>query len=151
MKIKSIVSGALIALFFLVMYFAPYIPPEVGDVSSAQQITNAQAVKVIVPYFTQCTKQTISPTTPTEITGNTSILSTTFGATAVQIFNLDTAATLFCSHDSAVAASGSHQGVSIAPAASAPFNWLSWGISTMQGWYCLSSSGSVSAMVCLTK
>lgn len=124
----------------------------VGDRARAVQHTNASPVAVMVPGSTTCTKVAISGTTPTEVSGNTAVLSTSAQVIALKVSNIDTSADLSCSHNSAVTvAGGSTPGDLIAHASAAPWNWLSWAISAAQPWYCLSSAGGGSnAIVCLT-
>lgn len=124
-----------------------YFVPRAGAVT---QHSNSTPVSIIVPGNTTCSKQTIAATAG-DVTGNTAVASTSAYIIAVKVTNLDASADIYCSDSSSVAASGSGQGDGpIAHTAAAPFNFLSWGISSLQKWYCISSSGSVSAIVCLT-
>lgn len=114
----------------------------------AQQLTNAQAVKIVVPYKTVCSSVTIG-TTATEITGNTAVVSTTGGISAVAVLNFDTANTVYCSDNSGVASSGNLIGWPIAyTPTTGPRAWQEWGLSTMQPWYCISSGANTSIQVC---
>ncbi len=113
----------------------------------AQQLTNAQAVKIVVPYVTQCSTASIS-TTATEVTGNTSAINTTYGASAVKIANQDATNNLCCSENAGVSCSVADV---IAASASAPYNWLSWAVSTTQKWYCVASASTAKALICRVK
>lgn len=116
--------------------------------AKAQQITNAQAVKIVVPYKTVCSSVTIG-TTATELTGNTSISTTTAGISALSVLSFDTANTVYCSDNSGVASSGNLIGWPIAYSpTTGPRAWQSWALSTMQPWYCVASAANVSIEVC---
>lgn len=119
--------------------------------ASAQILTNAQAVKIIVPYKTTCSSVTIG-TSATEITNNTAVSSTTAGISAVKVSNLSTTATVCCSHASTVVCTvgNSFYTEPIFPSGGQA-NFLNWGISTMQGWYCAASAANTSVSVCLVR
>jgi hypothetical protein len=102
-------------------------------------------------YNQSCSQVTISSSTPVEITGN--LANQRKFAWDVKVSNLDASSNLACSQDSAVScSSGAHHGEIVAASPSAPYNFLSWLIATIQGWYCIScsSSGSTLAQICLT-
>lgn len=118
----------------------------------AQTLTNNTPVSIKVPYKSIGGLETISHTTPTEITGNTADPQTTNGISAVWIFNMDTSATLYCGSNPALTTSGSNMGLPIAPFTGAEPYWFFWAISTTQGWYCLSSgAGNTSAWISIVK
>ena len=100
---------------------------------------------------TSCASVSVSTSTPSEITGNTTDISTSSHTWFVTVFNLDTSADLYCSQDSAVAASGPHLGVPILhqSASGVPFNFFGWYIGPLEKWYCKSTGASATtAMVC---
>lgn len=102
-------------------------------------------------YNQSCLQVAISTSAPTELTGN--LGNQRAYVWSVKVSNLDASANLCCSQDSSVSCSaGSHHGEIIAASASgAPYNFLSWIINTVQGWYCKSSgAASTNAQVCLT-
>lgn len=116
---------------------------------SVAQLTNAQAVKIVVPYKTTCSSVTIG-TSATELTGNTTSITTTAGISAIKVVNLSTTATVYCSQNAAVASSGNSIGDPLFPSSGQPY-FLEWGISTAQGWSCVSSASNTSLIVCLVK
>ncbi len=118
---------------------------------SSAQMTNAQSVKIVVPYLTTCSSQTIG-TSAVEMTGNTAVSSTTAGISAIKISNLSSSATVCCSSsDTVVCTVGSSFYVEpIFPSSSQP-NFNAWGISTAQKWYCAASSANVSVSKCLVR
>jgi len=99
---------------------------------------------------TTCVPVTISSSVPTEVSGNTTSVTTSSATWFVSVMNLDTANNIYCSHDSAVATSGTHQGVPIIyqSAATNSFNWFAWQIGMLEPWYCKAATASVTAMVC---
>ncbi len=115
--------------------------------AKAQSLTNAQAVKIVVPYVTQCSTASISTST-TEVTGNTASVATTYGASAVKIVNQDTTNNVCCSDNAGVSCS---VGDVISASVSAPYNWLSWPVSTTQKWYCVASASTAKALICRVK
>lgn len=121
-----------------------------GSSKAAQPTISAQPVKVIVPTQTTCSSMTIT-TTPTEVTGNTTVISTTYGAFAVKVTNMDSSKNVCCSHSASVSCSGNLIGDVIAPTGAPPYYWSSWGISSMEPWYCVSSGANTSINVCLAK
>lgn len=116
----------------------------------AQIVVNAQAVKVIVPYQTTCSSVTIG-TTPVEVTGNTAVPSTSYGAYSVKVENLNASNAVFCSQSASVASSGNLIGDDVAASAAAPYNFLAWLINPMQSWYCVSAGANTTIMVCKSK
>lgn len=106
-------------------------------------------------FNTTCTRVSITTGTPVELTGNISTNTATVAPAsvwAVKITNLDTTADLFSSQDSAVAASGSHLGETIAHATAAPWNWQAWAINSSKDWYVISNGAAATqAEVCLTQ
>lgn len=117
-------------------------------VPARAQITNAQAVKIVVPYKTVCSSVTIG-TSPVEISGNTGVVSTTGGISAISVLNFDTANTVYCDDNSGVTSSGNLIGWPIAYSpTTGPRAWQSWALSVMQPWYCVSSGANTSIMVC---
>ena len=113
------------------------------------QMTNAQAVKIVVPYKTTCSSVTIG-TSAVELTGNTTNPTTTAGISAIKVVNLSSSATVYSSHNSAVANSGNSIGDPLSPS-SGQANWAEYGISTFQGWYAVASASNVSIIVCLVR
>ncbi len=130
-------------LIFVIVAMAGLVVPV-----KAQQLINAQAVKIVVPYKTSCSSVTIG-TSATEISGNTTLLATTGGISAIAVLNLDTANTVYCSDNSGVTSSGNLIGwpISYTPA-TGPRSWMEWGLSSMQPWYCVSSGANTSIEVC---
>jgi hypothetical protein len=97
----------------------------------------------------KCLTISVSSSTVTEMAANTSDAMTSTGTTAIKITNLDTANDIWCSHDSAVAISGTtHLGDQVAHASAAPWNWLSWNIGPEEPFYCLSQTAAVKTEVC---
>lgn len=117
----------------------------------AQTLTNAQAVKLIVPYKTTCSSMTIG-TSATEMTGNTAVVSTTAGISALKVSNLSSSASVCCSSANTVVCTvGSSFYVEpIFPSAAQP-NFLNWAISTSQPWYCAASAANSPVSVCLVR
>lgn len=116
----------------------------------AQTMTNAQAVKVVIPYQTTCATASLT-TTATDVTfGNSTTITSSAGINAVKVTNWDAAIAVNCSEGSGVTGSTGDQ---IAPqaTANAPLNYLSWNISTSQKWYCASASSTVKVTICRTK
>lgn len=120
-------------------------------VPSRAQKTNTQAVSLFVQYKTTCSSSTIG-TTATELTGNTTIISTTAGISAIKVSNLSTTATVCCSHANTVVCTvgNSFYSEPIFPSGGQP-NFLNWGISVLQGWYCAGSAAGVPISVCLVR
>lgn len=119
--------------------------------SQAATMTNAQAVKLVIPYQTTCSSMTIS-TTATDVSGNTTSITTTAGISNIAVLNWDTNNIVYCDEMSTVTSSGNAIGWPIAPsAATGPRNWMSWAISTTQQWYCIASGANTSIQVCKTK
>lgn len=117
----------------------------------AQQLTNAQAVKIVVPYKTACSSVTIG-TAATEMTGNTSSAITTAGISALKVSNLSTTATVCCaSANTVVCTVGNSNYIEPIFPSSAQPNFDEWGISTMQPWYCAASAANTSLSVCLVR
>lgn len=116
------------------------------SIPAKAQMTNAQAVKVVVPYKTTCSSQTIS-TSATEVSGNTTVITTTGGISRVKVTNLDSSASVCCSDSSSVATSGNSIGDCI-NGTTGQKNWLAWGISAIQPWYCIATTSNVSILVC---
>jgi len=108
-----------------------------------------QAIAQSIPQTT-CNTLSVSSSTVTEMTGNTTNIATSSATWFVTVMNLDTTNNLYCSHDSAVATSGTHQGVPILSQATAatPFNWFGWQIGITQPWYCKAAIASITAVVC---
>ncbi len=121
-------------------------------VPARSQITNAQAVKIVVPYKTSCSLVTVG-TTATELTGNTTTISTTAGISAIKIVNLSSTANIYSSQSANVATSGSNTGDPLmeATSATAQPNWSEYGISVLQTWYAIASAASTSIIVCLVR
>jgi hypothetical protein len=118
----------------------------------AQQVlTNALAVKPIVPYSdTQVPNVSITSGTAVEITGNKSSPSTSAGLFGVMILNWSTSANIFCCpNDSACSASaGAHQGFPILQQPSGGnYNWQYFSIPTWEPMYCIASASGVTAYV----
>lgn len=113
----------------------------------AQTLTNAQAVKIVVPYVTQCSTASVSTST-TEVTGNTSAANTTYGASAVKIVNQDTTNNVCCSENASVSCSVADV---IAPSVAAPYNWTSWAVSVTQKWYCVAAAATAKILICRVK
>ena len=120
---------------------------------------SASAILLIFPalafaqpstYNQSCTQVSISTSSPTEWTGN--LANQRAYVWALKVSNLDATANLCCSQDIAVScSSGSHHGDVVAPVASPPYNFLSWIMNTIQGWYCISSgAAATNAQVCKT-
>lgn len=116
----------------------------------AAVLTNAQAVKVVVPYQMTCSSMTLGASA-SEITGNTSISTSTAGISWVRVVNLDGSNTVYCSHSASVAASGNNIGEPISPSSSGPKYLIEWRISTGQPWYCIPSAANTSVIVCKLK
>lgn len=130
----------LLALAAIICFSAP---------AGAQVSTQAQAVKLVLTWEMACSSQTIG-TSAVEMTGNTSVSSTTAAKSYIAVMNLDTANTVYCSSNSAVASSGNDIGWPIAPsAASGARNWFQWTIAATQKWYCIASAANTSIMKCL--
>lgn len=129
------------------LYVLPFL---FCSAAHAATITNAQAVKIVTSYFTDCTKTAISSTTATEISSNTAVVNTTYATSSIAVQNLSATASICCADRANVACSGANQGWMIAPSSGQP-NFFSWSISTTQKWYCLASAVSTSAIVCRQK
>lgn len=116
----------------------------------AQVMTNAQSVKVVVPYLTTCSSTTIAATAADVTGGNTSVSSTTAGISQIKVTNAHPTATICCGSSSGVTCNtgASTDGEAIAPVSSGQRNFLSWGISTAQKWYCIATVATVGATVC---
>lgn len=117
----------------------------------AQQITNATAVKIVVPFKTTCSSTTIG-TAAVEMTGNTTNVTTTAGISAVKVSNLSSTATVCCSSANTVVCTvgNSFYIEPIFPSSAQP-NFNEWGISTAQGWYCAASASNTSVSLCLVR
>lgn len=123
-----------------------------GAAHATGPMTNAQAVRIVVPYTTHCASVTISNSTPTELTGNTSVSTTTAGISWVSVQNMSTTNTVYCSDNSSVSASGNNIGVIVQKyQLSETENQQDWNISTMQKWYCIASAANTSINVCTIK
>lgn len=115
----------------------------------AMAASNAEAQPAT--YNTNCSQVSISSSTPTELTGN--LANQRAFVWGVKVSNLDATNNLCCSQNPAVSCSlGANHGEVVAASASAPYNFLSWIINTIQPWYCktASSTASTNAQVCLT-
>lgn len=116
--------------------------------AKAQPLIATQAVRVIVSYSASCSSVTIG-VTPTEVTGNTTVSSTTAGIHSIAVLNFSTANTVYCSDNSAVTSSGNNIGWPIAyTPVTGPRAWMSWAIHALHPWYCISSAANTSIMVC---
>jgi len=120
--------------------------------AKAQTMTNASPVKLVVPYQTTCSSVTLLSATPVELTGNTSVVTTSAGMSWVKVTNLDATATVFCSHSASVSASGSNIGDPVCSTTVNPHNnRQDWRISTSQKWYCVSTVNGSNIIKCLLK
>ncbi len=117
----------------------------------AQPLINAQSVKIVVPYKTTCSSTTIN-IAATEMTGNTAVISTTAGISALKVSNLSATATVCCaSANTVICTVGNPFYVEpIFPSSVQP-NFDEWGISAMQPWYCAASSSGTSVSLCLVR
>lgn len=119
--------------------------------SGAQNMTNAQSVKLVVPYKTSCSSVTIN-IAATEMTGNVASSTATAGISSIKVSNLSGSATVCCSSLSTVVCTAGHSFYiePIFPSASQP-NFATWAISTAQPWYCAASSSNTSVSSCLLR
>lgn len=115
--------------------------------AKAQTTQATQPVKVSVPFVTDCSTVSFT-TTAVDVTGNTTVASTTYAAFAVKVTNTGATNNICCSQSSGVTCS---TGETIAASATAPYNWLSWGVSVTQKWYCASSASTTIGLVCRSK
>ncbi len=118
---------------------------------SGAQMTNAQSVKIVVPFTNTCSSVTIG-VAATEITGNTSVSTTTAGISAIKVSNLSASATVCCSSSASIVctAGDSNYMEPIFPSSAQP-NFLNWSISTAQKWYCAASAANTSISRCLLR
>lgn len=100
-------------------------------------------------YNQSCNQVAISSITPNEMTGN--LANQRANVWAVKVTNLDAAINICCNQNPAVTCTlGANHGETVAPSATAPYNFLAWIINTIQPWYCKAASGAPNAQVCLT-
>ncbi len=130
---------------------AAFLALLVAPMAHAQTLTNAQAVKIVVPYMTTCSSATIG-TAATEMTGNTASVKTTAGISSVKVSNLSGTATVCCASTSNVVCTpGSAYYIEpIFPSSTQP-NSITWRISTTQKWYCAASAANTSVSLCLVR
>lgn len=116
--------------------------------AKAQPLVNATSVKIIVPYHTSCSSMTFSAT-PTEVTGNTQISSTTAGIYDLTVYTT-AAIAVFCSDNPAVTSSGANIGAPLAGYAggTALYPSIHFVISPMEKFYCVGASGGATVVVC---
>ncbi len=117
----------------------------------AQSLTQAQPVKVIVPYQTTCSSATIGAT-PVEMTGNTTAANTSASIYTIKVENISQTNAVYCSQLATVASSGNSIGDLVA-AYSGTGAWPSqtWIINAFQPWYCVAAGANTSVMVCKQK
>ena len=112
------------------------------------QIEPAQSVKFVMPTGVDCSSMTIG-TTAVEVTGNTSVVSTSAKVRYIAILNLSSTNNVYCRKLSTVASSGNLIGWPIVNySGSGAYNWMGWTISTMQQWWCVAAGANTSIMVC---
>lgn len=117
--------------------------------SKAAILENAASVKIVMPYRTQVSSQTIG-TTAVEMTGNVTSSTATAGIRYITVMNTDATNTIYCGDSSSVASSGLNIGWPIAPSATGgPRNYFSWTIPTWEPFYCISSGSGNNVMVIL--
>lgn len=120
------------------------------DILCAQIQSNAQAVKVVVPSLSTTTAITLNTSSPIEVTGNLAYVTTlgfpiNTGALVytVTIWNNDTTNDVFCSNDSAVAATGTtHLGVNIKHGSATASNKETFVIQPNEKWFCIAGGGT---------
>lgn len=121
------------------------------SVAPTVQLTNATAVKEVVPYYNFCSSTTVG-TTVTELSGNVNISTATAGIYKLLIQNLSANTTEYFSSDFGVtSATATRTGFALYPLNSAfpalP-NWMLFPISTMQPWYGVASSNGSPLQLC---
>lgn len=117
--------------------------------AKAQSYTSAQATWNTVRYTTLCSSTTIG-VTAVEMTSNTSTVTTSVGISQLKVTNAHTTATICCASASTVTCNtgAATDGEAIAPVASGQRNFLSWGISTSQQFWCIATVASTGVTVC---
>lgn len=98
----------------------------------------------------KCVPLVISSSSPTEVTTNTAAGNVGSLVWSIKVTNTDTSNDIWCSHDPAVAISGTTNlgEVIVHRSAGTQPNWLAWWIGPNQLWYCLAQTASVTATVC---
>jgi len=119
--------------------------------AAAATLTNAQAVKVVVPYTTSCSSVTIG-VSAVEMTGNTANVTTTAGISAIKVSNLSASATVCCSDKSTIVCTVGNANYMepIFPSTVQPY-FDAWAISTSEPWYCAASAANTSVSACLVR
>lgn len=121
--------------------------------AQAQILTNAQAVKIVIPYnVVQTGNVSISNSAAVELTGNTSVGNTTKGYSGVAVLNWSTTQDIYCCFNNSACStsSGANQGWPILRQPSGSnFNWQFFNIPTWETFYCIATAGGVTANVLL--